>query len=119
MRCRRDPIYDGKEAGFWHCVSEGASEEQRLPDLRRCERIRWIRTVIEHANDESVDHWTNRRGADTRHLIWWNESFLVVLAERTRRRDGFQYFQLITAYCTTEEHRKKKLRKDRDGARNG
>ncbi len=43
VRCRRDPIYDGKEAGFWHCVSEGREEDARTPDLRRCERIRWVR----------------------------------------------------------------------------
>jgi hypothetical protein len=119
VRCRRDPMFDGKEAGFWHCVSEGESEARRVPDLRRCERIRWIRAVIEHATDPSVDHWTNKRGPETRHLIWWDEAFLVVLAERTRQRDGFQYFQLITAYCTPEEQRRDKLRRERDATRNG
>lgn len=29
--CRRDPLYDGKEAAFWHCIQEGAEEEQRTP----------------------------------------------------------------------------------------
>jgi hypothetical protein len=40
VQCRRDPIMDGKEAGFWHCTSEGPDERRRTPDLRRCERIR-------------------------------------------------------------------------------
>ena len=119
IRCRRDPLYDGEEAGFWHCVQEGADEEGRVPDLRRCERIGWIRAVIEHAGAPAVDHWSNRRGSDTRRLLWYSEEFLVILAERTRKRDGFRYLQLITAYCTTEEHTKRRLRQERDAARNG
>jgi len=119
VRCRRDPIHDGKEAGFWHCVSEGANEGDRTPDLRRCERIAWIRFAIESENDPRIDCWTNVRGGEVRHLIWLQEEFLVVLAERTRQRDGFAYLQLITAYCTPEEARKSKLRKERDESRNG
>jgi len=119
VRCRRDPIYDGKEAGFWHCLSEGKDESIRTADLRRCERIGWARAVIEHANDVAVDHWTNRRGTDVRHLLWLREEYLVVMAERERKRDGFRYLQLITAYCTESEHRKARLRQERDGAGNG
>lgn len=119
VRCRRDPLHEGKEAGFWHCVQEGADEEQRTPDLRRCERVGWIRAIIEHAGETLVDHWTNRRGSDTRHLLWFREEYLVVMGERVRRRDGFRYFQLITAYVTEEEHRKRNLRRERDAARNG
>jgi hypothetical protein len=36
-------IIDGKERTFWHATSEGNIEVQRTPDLRRCERIGWIR----------------------------------------------------------------------------
>lgn len=114
VRCRRDYVCDGKEAGFWHCISEGSDEQNRTPDLRRCERIAWVRAVIEHSNDETVDCWTNDRSGEKRQLLWFNEEFLVVLAERTRRRDRFKYLQLITAYYTFEEHRKAKLRNERD-----
>ena len=38
---KRHPLTDGKEGTFWHMTSEGQDEENRLPDLRRCERIRW------------------------------------------------------------------------------
>lgn len=115
VRSRRDPIYDGKYAGFWHCVSEGKDEAERTPDLRRCERIGWLRPVIVEAHAaEEIDVWRNQRQRDTRRLLWFNEEYLVVLAERTRQRDGFQYMQLVTAYCTTEESRKEKLRKERD-----
>ena len=114
VRCRRDPLYDSKIAGFWHCVQEGPDEEQRTPDLRRCERVGWIRAVIDHATDPQVDVWSNRRGTDQRWLLWYREQYLVVLAERKRARDGFRTFQLITAYCTPEENRKRRLRSERD-----
>ena len=115
IRCRRDPSYDGKHYGFWHCISDGKVEADRTPDFRRCERVSWIRPIIENANSrDDIDVWKNQRGSDTNVLIWYDEYLLVVLTERTRKRDGFQYFHLKTAYTTTEEHRKRKLRRERD-----
>ena len=117
VRCRRDPIYDGKEAGFWHCTSEGSEEESRKPDLRRCERIRWVAAVIENSDDpHHVETWAedrDRRGI-TWHL-WYGERYLVVLGQR---RKG-QLFQLITAYCTDRHATVAKLRQRRDRHTNG
>ncbi len=42
IRCKYSPESQGKHFGFWHVISEGEAEEDRLPDLRRCERISWI-----------------------------------------------------------------------------
>lgn len=36
---------DGKEATFWHMIQEGRIEEDRTPDIRRCERIRWPKPI--------------------------------------------------------------------------
>jgi hypothetical protein len=112
VRCRRDLI-KGKEASFWHCTSEGPDENNRTPDIERCERIGWIKAVIEHSDSPKVDCWSRRRG-EIRWLLWFNEEFLIVLGERHRKRDGFKYMQLITVYCTEEKHRKDNLRKERD-----
>lgn len=111
---RRDPIYDGKEAGFWHCTSEGENERDRRPDLRRCERIRWVLATIELAGESCVDRWPTVRGSDRRQLLWLKEQYLVVLAERTRCRDGRKSFQLITAHCTDRDHKIASLRAERD-----
>ncbi|HUW56279.1 MAG TPA: hypothetical protein VMZ92_06560 [Planctomycetota bacterium] len=111
VRCRRDPICDGKEAGFWHCVSEGSEEESRTPDLRRCERIGWIRTVIENADEPEVEVWTTRKRNDDRLYLWLREEYLVVLGLRR------SYYQLITAFCTDYEHTRRKLRRERDRSR--
>ena len=113
VRCRRDPLFDGKEAGFWHCISEGIDEANRMPDLRRCERIAWIRAVLEHADDGRVDVWEHQKQRDQRMYLWLGESYLVVLG---RRKGSYQF---ITAFCTDREHTRRKLRRERDEARNG
>ena len=113
VRCRRDLI-KGKEAAFWHCISKEPNENNRTPDIRRCERIGWVRAIIEHSLSSKVDCWPVRKKREVRKLLWFNEGYLVVLAERHRKRDDFQYMQLITTYCTEKERRKEKLRKSRD-----
>jgi hypothetical protein len=114
--CRRDPICLGKEAGFWHCTSSGKTEEDRTPDPRRCERVGWLRAVLENADDPQVDIWENERDGDRRILVWFREEFLIVLAVR---KAG--YAQLVTAYLVEQDHTKRKLRKERDEwkAKNG
>jgi len=104
---KRYPLEQGKEATFWHLISEGDIEKDRLPDLRRCERIRWPRPTIEHATNVGVKVWRNQRGGETRVCIWCEAAeFLVVLAKRST------YYLLWTAYPVVEEHRKRKLRKE-------
>jgi hypothetical protein len=116
VRCPRQPIVEGKEATFWHCVSEGLEEDQRTPDLRRTERIRLIRAIIEHADDVAVSRWVTRRGSRRLHVLWYREEYVVVLKGIVRTRDGFRYFVLKTAYCTTFPHTIKNLREERDAA---
>jgi len=107
---KRYPEYKGKDFAFWHLVSEGAKEEERIPDLRRCERIRWPRAIIDRYLDiKHVKTWKNKRGTEI-HICLWLEAHehLVVLAERKA------YYLLKTSYPVFEEHRKKKLRKEYD-----
>mgnify|MGYP002682383615 CR=1 FL=1 len=51
---KKHPQIDDKEATFWHLISEGENEETRTPDIRRCERIRWPKSVIEKVPDEKI-----------------------------------------------------------------
>ena len=98
------PVEDGKDATFWHLVSEGRTEENRMPDLWRCEHIRWPRPLIDHAEDAPIKVWENRRNRETRICIWFQEiEYLVILAARTG------YVLLWTAYPVTEKHRRRKL----------
>jgi hypothetical protein len=119
VSCRRDPIEDGKEAGYWHCTSEGVDEQSRTPAIRRCERIAWVRAILENEIRDDVDVWQNSRRGERRTLLWFREEYLIVLGLRAGRLGGDGYFQLLTAYDTPEEHRRRKLRLERDAYQNG
>jgi hypothetical protein len=110
--CRRHPEALGRWASFWHLVQEGVVEDNRTPDLRRCERIGWVRWVIENAETHpAIDVWRNTRGAEINTLLWYREEYLVVLAQRQG------YWLLKTAYCTEQSGRIRQLRKERDAFR--
>lgn len=83
-------------------------EDERTPDLRRCERIPWIRAIIENAHNPSVQIWSNANRGDRRTSIWFDEEYLIVLGHRKG------YWQLITAFPTNRDHTVRKLRTERD-----
>lgn len=47
-------------------AASGSVEEDRTPNFRRCERIRWPKPVIEHDGDPAVKVWRNQRGREER-----------------------------------------------------
>lgn len=100
------PETRGKHFSFWHTISEAPekhnrNEDDRIPDLRRCERIHWIAWVIEQADNEGFKWWENIRKGQTHVVIWAEDhDFAVVLA---KRRD---YYVLKTAYAEIRSHRR-------------
>lgn len=107
LALKRHPVILNKEATFWHIISEGGSEAERVPDMRRCERIRWPRPVIEYSVDSKIKIWTNERRGEKRICLWLEDAdYLVILAERNG------YILLWTAYMVELEHTKRKLRKE-------
>ena len=104
LSLKRHPIIQGREATFWHMISEGNDEAERLPDLRRCERIRWPRPIIENTEDAALKVWREPNGSGHRVLIWFAEAeYLVVLDERK------DYILPWTAYPVEREHQQRKL----------
>lgn len=104
---KRHPMSKGKEATFWHMIQEGAEEEDRIPDLRRCERIRWPRPIIEHNGDKVIKVWKNRRKGEERICLWLEaEEYLVILANRKG------YVIPWTAYMVVTPHQKRKLQRE-------
>lgn len=112
LQLKKHPVEKGKEATFWHFIQEGSLEADRLPDLRRCERIRWPKPVIEaHAVEARIKIWpevrTSRNGG--RELRWYlalcDFSYLVVLADRGT------YLLPWTAYHLAHPHERRKLEK--------
>ncbi|MFQ5753847.1 MAG: hypothetical protein ACE5HI_17815 [bacterium] len=109
ISCQYRPPTQGKHFGFWHVISEGKEENERVPDLRRCERIRWIAFLIENAEEsDAISWWENERRGNTHVVIWHEEeNFVVILSKRKN------YYLLKTAYCA-EPHRRKGFIRERD-----
>lgn len=104
---KRLPLAHGKEATFWHMIQEGSVEEDRTPDFRRCERIRWPRPVIEHDADRAIKVWRNQRRGEIRVCLWFAQAdYLVILADRG------DYILPWTAYPVVRAHQQKKLEKE-------
>jgi hypothetical protein len=104
---KRYPLYRGKEKAFWHFTSEGDVEEERIPSLRRCERIRCIRYIIENSGEEYVKEWRNKR-KNREHICLALKSFeyIVVLGQRNG------YCLLLSAYPIDYEWRRLKMCKE-------
>ncbi len=103
---KRHPVILGKEATFWHMISTGEVEADRLPDLRRCERIRWSKPIIENEISSEVRVWEEVRKGETRIHLWlYSLGYLVIL----NQRNG--YLLPWTAYYVEYDHERKKLDK--------
>lgn len=101
---KKHPLFQDKEATFWHMTSEGQDEANRLPDLRRLERIKWPASMINGSEHPYLKVWKNTRGNKTNILIYHEgEDFLVVL------RKAKDYILPWTAYLVTYKARKEKL----------
>ncbi|MGC1509863.1 hypothetical protein [Ketobacter sp.] len=109
---KRHPVVEGKEATFWHMISEGVIEKDRIPDFRRMERICWPKPIIENTEEREdapvVKVWRNLRSKNDSRILLWVESeqYLVVLADRGK------YILPWTAYQVTRGHQQRKLQKE-------
>lgn len=84
---KRYPLVEGKEYTFYHFTHEGDIENERLPDLRRMERIAWPRPMIDNSSDRYLKVWRNIRrgkgGTKNRILILHEaERYLIILDDR-------------------------------------
>jgi len=101
---KRDPIKLGLEAGFWHMITEGKIEDERTPDLRRCERIRWPRPILDETTDDDIRIWVEQRQGQDRVHIWVvTQDYVVILAQRNG------YCILWTTFLAEEPHKRRKL----------
>lgn len=98
IRCRYFQPIDNMYRCFWHLISEGALDENdRFPDMRRCERLGWIAHIINNHADLDVACWENKRGQNSNTVLWLpSENYMIVLS---RRKD---YYLLVTAYPHSE-----------------
>lgn len=116
LRLKRYPLEQGKEATFWHMISEGKDEASRLPDLRRCERMCWPRQIIERVPCPELRVWRQRRSNENRIAIAVEDfSYVVVLAER--QDTGSVYYLPWTAFWVEHAHTRRKYEKEWEAGR--
>lgn len=104
-------IEDGKEKTFWHIVTTrvklkrytNQSEQDRIPDYKRAERIRWIKEIIENYEDPSIR--TFKEVEPNRHIyyLWYKDEFIVILG----RGLNYAKFYLVTAFYVNEWDKKR------------
>jgi hypothetical protein len=104
------PVVDGKAEAFYHvtCCDYHLGED-RYPDYRRCERIRWVRSFIENYNCdasrcsdcEGVKIWQEKAPKSNNqriHLLLEEERYMVIIELREA------YNLLITAFYIDQDH---------------
>ncbi len=104
---KKYPEVDGIHRTFYHITHEGEDEQNRLPDIKRMERIHFPRFYIDNTQHKDILIWENTRGRDTRVLMFNEEQSYVVILNK---REG--YYLFWAAYLVEQEHRKNKLLKE-------
>ena len=107
VKLMKGDLEGGKELTFWHITSEGTTESERIPDMRRCERIGWIKPLIENASSDEVKCWEKRHRRKKRVILALEDFSYVVVLERRKT-----YCLLWTAFYVEKTHRRKKLEKE-------
>ena len=109
VRLRYGPRTAGKDSCFWHLISEGELEDHRTPDFRRCERIAWVRAVIERAESHNdLQEWQQTtRGKTNIAIALPDFSYIVFLGRRTPQNRP-PYLILLTAYFIEQEYKRMK-----------
>lgn len=103
----------GRELRYWHLVSEGPVEPDREPNIERCEKIAWIKPIVEEPHNPRVCAWKNTRprkngkgGIDRRIILSTTDFSYVVIFD-----DKDTYAYLLTAFPITNEYQQEKHRK--------
>ena len=70
LNLRFKPLQQNRAYAFYHMTHVGEDEDNRLPDLRRCERMPWARPTIEQAEEMGLKFWEQDRRNGRRICIW-------------------------------------------------
>lgn len=99
----------GKEVIFWHMTSEKEKNTgERLPDLRRSERLPWARPMIDSPSQPEVLAFDYLESdGDTNTYVWLKDHDFVVLMKRYR--DGRR--RLLTSFYIKYKNYRGKLQR--------
>ena len=104
------PVYQERAYTFYHMTHKGEDEQNREPDLRRCERIPWAKPIIENCDTWKLKVWEQNRKGKNRICIWFesedNFDYIIILDARK------DYILPWTAYVMEHKHEKRKKQKE-------
>lgn len=107
VSAQKHPEVDGIHRTFYHVTHEGEDEQNRKPDIRRMERIRFPKFAITNYAHSQLLVWEKSIGRDIRiHILNEYERYLVVLTKRK------EYLLFWTAFYIEENHTLKKKIKE-------
>jgi len=99
VSAQKHPTVDGIHRTFYHITHEGEDEQNRQPDLRRMERIRFPKFCITNCPHSNLLVWRKTIGRDVRiHILNELERYLVVLTVRK------EYLLFWTAFYIEDNH---------------
>lgn len=103
---KKHPIECDKEQTYFHLTTKSTNKgiplSEREPDLRRCERLHWIRPSLETDHVDLcglscfVKYVEPYKNTERTHLFNEQERYLIILEEREN------YYLLITAFYIHE-----------------
>ena len=107
VSAQKHPEVDGIHRTFYHITHAGEDEQEREPDIRRMERIRFPKFVITNCSHSQLLVWEKNIGRDDRiHLLNEEERYFVVLTKRKK------YLLFWTAFYIENNHTLKKKMKE-------
>jgi hypothetical protein len=101
---------------FVHFTSEGPDDANRNLDLKRCERIGYIRPIIENAHLDCVKVWENER-LDKHNkpilsvVLWCENVYSKIVLTKVKSNRG-NYYVITTFYLINSENKIKKHKKE-------
>ena len=110
LSLKKQPFFQQRAYTFYHLTHKGENEIERIPDLRRCERIGWVKPTIENTENWNLKFWEQSRKGKTRICIQLSVEddvdYFVVLDVRVN------CVIIWTAFIAEYEHEKKKKEKE-------
>lgn len=105
-----NPLYQERAYTFYHMTHTGKDEQNRTPDLRRCECMPWGRPSIEKTTIYSLKFWEQKRENKRRVCIWLeitdkDDYFFILDVRKT-------YVLPWTAFVAEHSHEVRKKEKE-------
>ena len=110
LSLKNNPLFQHRSYTFYHLTHTGEIETKRIPDLRRCERIAWVKPTIENVKKWALKFWEQRRNGKSRVCIQLSVEddvdYYVILEVRVN------CVLIWTAFVAEYEHEKRKKERE-------